>query len=236
MRNLFYLLAALLSFGVGWYYYQEVAAQTATISKLRLVAEDGLVVEAGTVIDEEFIERYVVSQPMPRTLADQFTWALGDDPVTRINLKGRVFGQDVAGGSFLQRVHFFAEHQVAFDQRIRPGNRAFSIPVEPDRGVGVFVSPGSHVDVIGPFAGDGGTIVTRPLLENAQVMAVGDYDTRAALREEESPEYQNVTLQAPAADVEAFLALEVKSVSDLTLVLRNPCEGAADADCVGLGQ
>lgn len=235
MRNIFYLLAALLSFGVGWFYYQQVAAQTATISKLRLVAEDGLVIEAGTVIDDAFLEKYVVSQPMPRTLAPDFTWALGDDPVTRINLKGRVFGQDVSAGSFLQRAHFFAENKIDFDLRIRPGNRAFSIPVEPDRGVSIFVAPGSHVDVIGPFADEDGQISTRPLLENAEVMAVGEFDTSAAYRDEETPEYRNVTLQAPAAAVEAFLAMEVLSINDLTLVLRNPCEGL-QSDCVGLGQ
>lgn len=235
MRNIFYLLAALLSFGVGWFYYQQVAAQTATISKLRLVAEDGLVIEAGTVIDEAFFEKFVVSQPMPRILAADFTWALGDDLVTRTNLKGRVFGQDVPAGSFLQRAHFFAEPEVDFDLRIRPGNRAFSIPLEPDRGVGVFVTPGSHVDVIGPFAGADGQIVTRVLLENAEVMAVGAFDSNAVLSAEESPEYRNVTMQAPAASVEAFLALEVLSVNDLTLVLRNPCEGGVEG-CVGLGQ
>jgi len=234
MRNIFYLLAALLSFGVGWFYYQQVDAQTATISKLRLVAEDGLVIKAGTVVDETFLETYVVSQPMPRTLSDDFTWALGDDAVTRINLKGRVFGQDVPAGSFLQRAHFFAERQIDFDLRIRPGNRAFSIPVEPDRAVGVFLEPGAHVDVIGPFVGEDEKITTRPLLENAVVMAVGEFDSSAALsEEEEAPEYKNITLQASADAVEAFLAMEVLSVNDLTLVLRNPCEDAA-ADCVGV--
>ena len=78
------------------------------------------------------------------------------------------------GGSFLQSAHFFAERQIAFDLRIHPGNRAFSIPVEPDRGVGVFVTPGSHVDVIGPFVSENDAIITKPLLENAEVMAVGD--------------------------------------------------------------
>ncbi len=229
MRNIFYLLAALLSLGVGWYYYQQVDAQTATIEKLRLVAEDGLVIEAGTVVDEAFIEKYVVSQTMPRALSEDFAWALGDDPVTRINLKGRVFGQDVPAGSFLQRAHFFTEHRVDFDLRIQPGYRAFSIPVEQDRGVGVFLVPGSHVDVIGPFAGDDGIILTQALLENAVVMAVGEFDTAAALQDQvEVQEYNNVTLQAPAEDVAAFLAMEVLSVNDLTLVLRNPCDGQAD--------
>ena len=236
MRNTFYLLAALLAFAVGWYYYQQVETQTATMQKLRLAADEGLVIEAGTVVDEDFLDTYVISQPMPRALAPDFLWAMNDDPVTRINLVGQVFGQDVAAGSFLQSAHFFAERQVSFDHRILPGNRAFSIPVEPDRGVGVFVTPGSHVDVIGPFVEDeNGAVVTRPLLVNASVMAVGEWDTSAGFREEDSPEYQNVTLQAPAAEVEAFLALEVLSVNDLTLVLRNPCEGAL-SDCVETNQ
>lgn len=235
MRNIFYLLAALLSLGVGWVYYQDVAAQTATITKLRLVARDGLVIETGTVIDDKFLAEYVVSQPMPRTLAADFTWALTDDPVTRINLKGQVFGQDVPAGSFLQRAHFFNERRVDFDLRIRPGHRAFSIPIDPDRGVGVFLLPGSRVDVIGPFTGENEAIVTRVLLENAEVMAVGDFDQSADQRETGNPEYRNITMQAPTAAVEAFLALEVLSVSNLTLVLRNPCEGA-ETDCVGLGQ
>ena len=68
----------------------------------------------------------------------------------------------------------------------------------------------------------------RPLLENAIVMAVGAFDSEAAIRENETPEYSNVTLQAPAEAVAAFLALEVQSVNDLTLVLRNPCEGSLD--------
>lgn len=235
MRNIFYLLAAVLSFGVGWFYYQQVAEQTATMTKLRIVAEDGLVIKAGTKFDDAFLERYVVTQTMPLALAEEFTWALGDDPVTMINLKGQTFKQDVIGGSFLQRGHLLAERQVDFDMRIKPGNRAFSIPIEPDRGVGVFVTPGAHVDVIGPFVNEDEVVVSRPLLVNAQVMAVGEFDTSAAFQDQDNPEYQNITLQAPAADVEAFLSMEVMSVDDLTLVMRNPCEGA-DADCVGLGQ
>lgn len=228
MRNLFYILAALLSFGVGWFYYQDVQTQTATINKLRLVAEDGAVIEAGTVIDQDFIDDFIVSQPMPAALAGEFSWAMGDDALTRINLQGMVFGQDVPAGSFLQRAHFFDEREVAFDRRILPGHRAFSIPVEPERAVGVFLTPGAHVDVFGPFMAAENAVTTRPLIENAIVMAVGEHDTETGIRENESPTYRHVTLQAPSAAVAEFLSLEVQSVSDLTLVLRNPCEDAAD--------
>ena len=65
-------------------------------------------------------------------------------------------------------------------------------------------------------------------------MAVGAIDNSGAFRDQENPDYNSVTLQAPAAVVEAYLAMEVLTVSDMTLVLRNPCEGAPD--CVGVTQ
>ncbi len=233
MRNLFYLLAACLSFGVGWFYYQDVETKTATVTKLRLVVEDGLVIEAGTVVDDAFLEKYVVSQSMPRTMADDYGWALSDDPVTMINLRGQVFGQDVQSGNFLQRAHFFLAPKEAFARRIHPGYRAFSIPIEEDRGVENFITPGSHVDVMGPiFDPITETIRTHRILENAEVMAVGGFDNSGDFREENSPTYDSVTMQAPAEAVEAFLALEVQAVEDLTLVLRNPCEGALTCESV----
>ncbi len=235
MRNIFYLLAAMLSFGVGFYYFQQVAAQTATVSKLRLVAEDGLIITKGTVVDDAFIDQYVVSQPMPQALEDTFGWALDDSPITLINLRGRTFGQDVPSGSFLQRAHFFLAPQEAFARRIRPGNRAFSIKIEEARAVENFINPGARVDVIGTFvADDEVTIYTRRLLENAEVMAVGAFDNSGAFRGQDNPEYSSVTLQAAAPVVEAYLAQEVLSVNDMTLVLRNPCEDADD--CVAVTQ
>ncbi|MEL6601327.1 MAG: RcpC/CpaB family pilus assembly protein [Pseudomonadota bacterium] len=234
MRNIFYLLAALLSFGVGVYYFQQVSTQTATMTKLRLVAEDGLVIEQGTVVDDAFIDRYVVAQPLPQTLEAEFTWALDDNPVTLINIRGRTFGQDVPSGSFLQRAHFFLAPQEAFSRRIDPGNRAFSIKVEEARGVENFINPGARVDVIGTFVKDGDTIYTERLLENAEVMAVGAFDNSGTFRDQENPIYNSVTLQAPAPVVEAYLGMEVRTVGDMTLVLRNPCEDAAD--CVGATQ
>jgi hypothetical protein len=36
----------------------------------------------------------------------------------------------VTAGSFLQRAQFFVSQENAFARRIKPGNRAFSIPVD----------------------------------------------------------------------------------------------------------
>jgi len=231
MRNVFYFLAALLAFGAAWYYYQDVSEQTATVSKLRLAAEDGLVIEAGTVIDDAFMDKYVVSQQLPRSLAGEFGWALDDNASTRINLRERVFGQDVAAGAFLQRAHFFVAQENAFARRIRDGNRAFSIPVQANRAVENFISPGSRVDVIGTFELEDQTVVSKRLLENVEVMAVGGIDSRGEFENQDRPGYNSVTLQANAEAMETFLAQAATATGELTLVLRNPCDQVSD--CVG---
>ncbi|OYX42614.1 MAG: Flp pilus assembly protein CpaB [Rhodobacterales bacterium 32-67-9] len=236
MRSIFYVLAALLAFGMAYYYYQDVVAQTATVRKLRLVAEDGLVIRAGTKIDDAFIEKYVVSQEMPQLLEAEFQWVLDDNAATRINLRGRVFGADVPSGSFLQRAQFFVAPENAFARRIRPGNRAFSIPVEARRAVEKFIAPGARVDVIGTFEVSQNQSVAKLLLEDIEVMAVGEIDSRGEYETQDRPDYNSVTLQAPAAAVESFLAAAEDASGGLTLVLRNPCEGADDCIAESVGQ
>lgn len=231
MRNVFYFLAALLAFGAAWYYYQDVSEQTATIQKLRLTAEDGTVIKAGTVFDEDFIEDHVVSQKLPKSLAGDFTWALDDTQATRINLRDRVLGQDVVAGAFLQRTHFFVAQEEAFARRIKDGYRAFSIPVEGNRAVENFITPGSHVDVIGTFEIAPDQMASKRLLENVEVMAVGEYDSPGEYEKQDRPAYSSVTLQAEVAAMEDYLAQAESLVGPLTLVLRNPCENSQD--CIG---
>lgn len=231
MRNVFYFLAALLAFGAAWYYYQDVSEQTATITKLRFKAEDGVIIEAGTVIDDDFIKEHIVSQKLPLSLASEFGWALDDSQSTRINLRDRVLGQDVSAGAFLQRAHFFVAQQEAFARRIKDGYRAFSIPVESNRAVENFITPGSRVDVIGTFEIAPDTMVSKRLLENVEVMAVGEIDSRGEYEKQDRPAYNSVTLQAKAEAMEAYLAEAENVEGSLTLVLRNPCEDSDD--CVG---
>jgi Flp pilus assembly protein CpaB len=228
MRNIYFFLAALLSFGVAWFYWNQVSERTATVTKLRLVAEAGLVIRAGTEIDEAFLQDYIVAQPIPVAIADQFGWALDDNAITRINLVGRTLGQDLNGGAFLMREHFFVTQEDEFARRIAPGNRAFSIPVQSDRAVENFVLPGARVDVIGVFEQPDGSMVPERLLENVIVMAVDGLDSIGAIEAEDKEGFNTVTLQAPAVATEMFLARSEQLTGDLSLVLRNPCEDAAD--------
>lgn len=228
MRNIYFFLAALLAFGVAWYYWQEVSERTATVAKLRLVAEDGLVIREGTEIDQAFLDRYVVTQRIPRAIAGEFGWALDDTPVIRRNLIERTVGQDLRGGAFLQREHFFVTQDDEFARRILPGNRAFSIPVQSDRAVENFVLPGARVDVIGVFETAPEVFTPERLLENVVVMAVDGIDSVGAYEARDREGFSTVTLQAPAEATEGFLARMEQVEGELSLVLRNPCEVAAD--------
>lgn len=232
MRSMIYACAALFAFGAAFYYYQDVTRMTETVSKLRLVTEEGAVIGAGTEIDEAFLDTNVVSQIVPAALADEFRWALDDTPANRLNLLGQAFTRDVPGGAFLDRTLFFENPEGAFARRIRAGHRAFSIPVESDRAVENFIEPGSRVDVMGTFELPTGALEARHLLENVEVMAVGTFATRGEYERAEAPGYNSVTLQAPSALVTAFVAESALALGDLVLVLRNPCEEES-ADCVG---
>jgi Flp pilus assembly protein CpaB len=231
MRGLIYTLAALFAFGTAFYYYQDVSAKTATVSKLRLASEDGLVIGEGTTIDDEFLSTMLVSQRIPAALAEDFRWALDDTPTIRANLRGEVFTRDVPGGAFLDRTLFFASSEGAFVRRIREGHRAFSIPVAADRAVENFIAPGSRVDIMGTFELPGDLLETRVLLENVEIMAVGTFATRGDYERAEAPGYSSVTLQATTEAIRVFLGEAEAAMGDLVLVLRNPCEDASD--CVG---
>ena len=234
MRGIIYAFAALFALGAAFYYYQDVTSMTATVSKLRLVTEEGLVIGEGTEIDEDFLDDFVVSQQVPASLADEFRWALDDTPANRLNLQGQVFTRDVAGGTFLDRALFFENPEGAFARRIAEGHRAFSIPVAANRAVENFIAPGSRVDVLGTFELLGGTLETRVLLENVVVMAVGTFATRGDYERADEPGYNSITLQAPISEVATFHAESAAAIGDLVLVMRNPCESAGD--CVGAEQ
>ncbi len=231
MRNIVYILAALFSFAAAFYYYQEVDSKTEAVAKLRLKTEDGLVIEEGTLIDQDFMDDFVVRQMIPATLAEEFVWAIPDTPTDRQNLINQTFTRDVAGGSFLERTQFFVAPESAFSLRIEPGNRAFPVRVSSGTAVENFIVPGSRVDVLGTYDEGQGASVTRPILQNVEVMAVGEFSSAAEYRRAEQPNFTTVTLQAPSADVLRFLAEIELTTGDPVLTLLNPCEDPAA--CVG---
>ena len=109
--------------------------------------------------------------------------------------------------------------------RIPDGARAVSIPVNEVRGVGGFVLPGDHVDVLHTttIGRRDGNLVTRTLLQDMIVLGVDQVSSEAT----EEPVVVNVVTLLADPEQAKTLTL-AQRVGDLTLLLRNEGDRAED--------
>lgn len=66
----------------------------------------------------------------------------------------------------------YPEKATGFESKIRPGHRAFTIPVDANTGVAGFLTPESHVDIM-VQSGTGNESKTAMILSDVQIIAVG---------------------------------------------------------------
>ena len=56
---------------------------------------------------------------------------------------------------------------------VAPSRRAVAVALDPESGVAGFLEPGDHVDVLATFEAGDGQAVTRTILQNARLLAIG---------------------------------------------------------------
>lgn len=146
---------------------------------------------------------------------------------------------DVKAGEILLYRHFDAAAEKGLVPEIPPGKKAISIPVTEDTAVSFFVEPGDTVDVLATFMGaedptgrgpqqniDLFKISTRPIVQAARVLAVGD-DYRRSERQQREP-YASVTLLVSMEEAAKLIfARDFFSVR-MTLVLRGEGDTVVD--------
>ena len=104
---------------------------------------------------------------------------------------------------------------------VKPGKKAVTIRVNDVEGVGGFVLPGDHVDVVLTRQIDKGSATTEVVLQDARVLAVDQVaDERAA----KAAVAKSVTLEV--STVEAQKVWLASSVGNLSLLLRKAGETA----------
>ncbi len=104
---------------------------------------------------------------------------------------------------------------------VKPGMKAVTIRVNDVEGVGGFVLPGDHVDVVLTRQIDKGSATTEVVLQSARVLAVDQVaDERAA----KATVAKSVTLEV--STVEAQKVWLASSVGNLSLLLRKAGESA----------
>jgi pilus assembly protein CpaB len=105
---------------------------------------------------------------------------------------------------------------------VKPGMKAVTIRVNDVEGVGGFVLPGDHVDVVLTRQIEKGSATTEVVLQNTRVLAV---DQSADERASKAAVAKSVTLEVATVDAQkVWLA---SSVGSLSLLLRKAGETAA---------
>jgi pilus assembly protein CpaB len=104
---------------------------------------------------------------------------------------------------------------------VKPGMKAVTIRVNDVEGVGGFVLPGDHVDVVLTRQIDKGSATTQVVLQNTRVLAV---DQSADERSFKASIAKSVTLEVDT--VEAQKVWLASSVGSLSLLLRKAGESA----------
>jgi Flp pilus assembly protein CpaB len=174
--------------------------------------------------------------------------AVLDSAESRTWLAGRRVTDDIASGSFLLYEHFADKPDTRFASKIGEDSRAVTIAVNSITAVAYFVEPGSTVDILGTiqeeidvdvgdpnYNGETVRIVTKTILQNVPVLAVGSATTRGTyLRTDARRGYGTVTVEVTPLQAEILVFALGQVQSGLTLVLRNPANGeTADLPSVG---
>jgi pilus assembly protein CpaB len=104
---------------------------------------------------------------------------------------------------------------------VKPGMKAVTIRVNDVEGVGGFVLPGDHVDIVLTRQIDKGSATTQVVLQNTRVLAV---DQTADERAQKATVAKSVTLEVDTVDAQKLWL--ASSVGSLSLLLRKAGETA----------
>jgi pilus assembly protein CpaB len=104
---------------------------------------------------------------------------------------------------------------------VRPGMKAVTIRVNDVEGVGGFVLPGDHVDIVLTRQIDKGSATTQVVLQNTRVLAI---DQIADERAQKATVAKSVTLEVDTVDAQKLWL--ASSVGSLSLLLRKAGETA----------
>lgn len=151
---------------------------------------------------------------------------------------------DVRAGDILLFRHFDSAVDRGVLESIPDGMKAISIPVDEVSSVGFFIQPGDLVDVLATFLGaeeasrpqiNGSMfeVSTRPVVQAARVLAVGDQYRRSA-RQITEP-YSSVTLLVSMEEAAKLIFARDFFGANMTLVLRGEGDVAVDPSIPSVG-
>ncbi|WP_127471207.1 Flp pilus assembly protein CpaB [Thiomicrorhabdus aquaedulcis] len=239
------LLSAVLAMGLVYGYVEsrvasaeaKVKTEIKTITVVEKPELKGIVVANRDVYRGEKIEADDIKLLMVPTEGVVTTGVLTD--VTTV--VGHVAKQDIFAGEWLleQKLGMQEETQSNVLALLEKGMRAIRIPVSAESGLLGMLNPSDHVDVISVFESpDGKRMISRTILQNIEVLSIGQVDRMGKQTVEVQKESQQ-NQQGEAFVKASMVALNVNveqaeklalamNIGAFHLVLR----GAADVDLV----
>lgn len=160
---------------------------------------------------------------LPRTIFQTVTaYALTkqDLPI----LSSTALRRPLKTGDIISYSHLSRTVQEGLRDMVPPGKRAVSIRVNEETAVGNFVQAGDVVDIVATLvSSDKEKAVTKPLLTNVRVLAVGgEYGDSSDQTFAQRGQYSTVTLEVTMEDAERLIFARDQLRAVMTLLLRNP--------------
>lgn len=235
------VLSSFLAVGLVYGYVENRVAEAATHTEVKTI----------TVVEKPDLRSVVVAS---RDLYRGEKIAVEDLKLLRVPTEGftvegvvvnpqRIVGhiakQPIYAGEWLldKKVGLELENEGQVESLLEEGKRAMRIPVSAESGLLGMLNPGDHVDVISVFeSANGKRMVSRTILQNIQVLSIGQTNRMNQLKEEELQEAEQ-NKQGEAFVKASMIALHVSTdqaeklalgmnVGAIHLALRSPTDVA----------
>ena len=158
------VLLGLVAAGGIWQYLNQAQEQVKKLSATRPVVIASKEIPAGTKLTEEFLTiKQFPTQTTPK-----------DYPSSIETLKGRLVKSTLNIDEVITETRLVGKENAGLPLIIPPGQRAITIRVNEVVGVGGFINPGDHVDVVSILKDNQNHTFSKTILQNVLVLAVGD--------------------------------------------------------------
>ena len=202
-------LGLIAAFGI-WQYLSQTQQKVKELTVTRAVVVAAKQIQAGAKLTEQDLAiKQVPAQTIPK-----------DYPSSPDALKGRVIRSTLEKDEVVTESRLIAEGAAGGLPMVIPqGHRAITIQVNEVIGVGGFVNPGDHVDILSVFNKKEEQLFSKTILQNVLILAVGDKVLDPNLVSDPQPKIvSQVTIALTPEDSEK-IALASQS-GELQLVLR----------------
>lgn len=253
MNKILLIIGLVLGVITAWLLYGYTSKlERAQVSAPFLKLNTSVSLSNGDILERSHID----SVPLPEKYADLASFAVPDTSDNRNWIIGKKVNKDIKAGSLLQYDFFSDEPEKRFAATIEENKRAMTIPVSPSSAVSYFVEPGSRVDLVGTLRLDltedisvampssigkdiGSTgnangpqlisrSVTKTLLQNIKVLAVGRATTRGSYLGVAEDGYRTITIEVSPYQAEQLIFAMSNILSELIVLLRNPADEAIE--------